>query len=525
VSDRNSAGNISVTATESIVPYLRSTTASKAFAIGYRFYYWDWFKHQTQLDAQKEASANHVEHGGYTVCDMYVERKYGSFKQELLEYGFEFNVKLYNERILVKANALLLSKMAKTLKAAWYGNYEGGSLPHYGVSKNDALRFSNIVAVILYTDYSALCAAFSSTFRKKDVFETLEETKKRNSRYWWWAKTLRETVELYGSEWYRGKLRGPFYCGMSALLKMPQFLIRLNGPTSTSFYQEVAKNFCREKGIIVQLNNNTGAPHCILRGLKCSWISRYSSEAECLFFGGYWALKIEAVFVMETNRNLETVMATLHALDRIINGQLDKKDEKRNGQLLSTLYSFYVGNDTKVQLDEYVAATFGHYVESKSEIHLDLGFLSGDASYVGIKELLMNEKTEKKSMEDVDVDVDLSACALEGDETNLFKPALFQIFKNVTDLTIKTTWGTAFYPFSFLSLLRLIEGTLLTKVVIKAEVNENIAKSWLDMLLDKDGKYATERELIIKAYNDAKYHVQIEPVATKGYRHCVITKQ
>ena len=60
---------------------------------------------------------------------------------------------------------------------------------------------------------------------------------------------MRETIELYGE--MHGKddnmknkgVSGPFYCGMSFVMVIPQFNIRLNAPLSTSKSLEIAQRF------------------------------------------------------------------------------------------------------------------------------------------------------------------------------------------------------------------------------------------------------------------------------------------
>ena len=62
---------------------------------------------------------------------------------------------------------------------------------------------------------------------------------------------MRETIELYGTSYHNENddgseyvgVSGPFFCGMSLLMVIPQFNIRLNGPTSTSKCIEVAQRF------------------------------------------------------------------------------------------------------------------------------------------------------------------------------------------------------------------------------------------------------------------------------------------
>ena len=77
-----------------------------------------------------------------------------------------------------------------------------------------------------------------------------------------------------------GKLGGPFFCGMSMILTMPQFSIRLFCPTSTSCHMEVAVKFSGEEGIIVEFMTSDERYAQYLRGLDVSWISRYKEEDE-----------------------------------------------------------------------------------------------------------------------------------------------------------------------------------------------------------------------------------------------------
>merc|ERR1712228_11936 len=108
--------------------------------------------------------------------------------------------------------------------------------------------------------------------------ELLEITKKRNANFWWMAKTLRETVELFG-QCRRGeyvgdetdninKQFGPFYCGVNKPMIIPSFDIRLNAPTSTTMQIEVALKFGGRNGTIIQLNNDSHGKYDNLRAFN-----------------------------------------------------------------------------------------------------------------------------------------------------------------------------------------------------------------------------------------------------------------
>ena len=98
------------------------------------------------------------------------------------------------------------------------------------------------------------------------------------------SRFLRETIAIYGQSnrypYASGRLGGPFFCGMSMMLTMPQFSIRLFSPTSTSCHIEVAIKFSGEEGIIVEFMTNDDGWCIGRRGLDLSWISRYKEEDE-----------------------------------------------------------------------------------------------------------------------------------------------------------------------------------------------------------------------------------------------------
>merc|ERR1712228_782026 len=110
---------------------------------------------------------------------------------------------------MAKANEIIQTKNVKTIKAK--GWIHGNTPKFYEIAKDTLLCLWNLIAIILYTDYSAHCSEFSASFRRLSPFEPLEVTKKRNAMFWWMAKTLRETVELFGGCKHDNSSYGPFY--------------------------------------------------------------------------------------------------------------------------------------------------------------------------------------------------------------------------------------------------------------------------------------------------------------------------
>eukprot|EP01084_Bolivina_argentea_P131152 231541_1 len=117
---------------------------------------------------------------------------------------------------MVKANQFIKTDKAKQTRA----QDEEIDL-HYDIEKDTALSIQNIISIITYCNFSELCTKFSASFRRQDT-ENLKDIKNKHRNFWWWAKTLRETVEYFGNNKYGGYYGksfvaepGPFYCGIN----------------------------------------------------------------------------------------------------------------------------------------------------------------------------------------------------------------------------------------------------------------------------------------------------------------------
>ena len=253
--------------------------SSNSFSIGLRFYYWDFYKDIDELPKTNTTYVIIKDHSGYKVRELYVTKRYQSFGEEIMNYSQKgLDIKQFKDLCMTKAGYYVQTEMAKSKKPGhgkWYPK-------HYDIPEDPGLTMDHLISVILYTDSTGLSSDFSSTFRKKHPYETLSQIKKRNSKYWWWSKTLRETVEFYG---YTGTgmkhIKGPFYTGMSFVMNVPSFAIRLCSPTSTSVQLAVAVKFSGEQGLILELHTRTMAPaFANVSAFDCSWISQYKEEDE-----------------------------------------------------------------------------------------------------------------------------------------------------------------------------------------------------------------------------------------------------
>ena len=212
-----------------------------------------------------------IGHSGYKPCELYVKRKYQTFKEEILNYkhfGLSGAV-IGMKKAMKKASNYISTQQAKAMK------YQPEQPTFYDIGHGAPISKDHLLSLILYTDFDQLSANFTSSFRKTNVFESFHGVKNRNSCYWWWSKSLREIVEGYGIKsdpFKRNRLC--CFTGMSQVMIVPQFFITLNSPTSTSRHLEVADKFSGDDGMIIQIDQYW-AP-----AIDCAWISKFKEEAE-----------------------------------------------------------------------------------------------------------------------------------------------------------------------------------------------------------------------------------------------------
>eukprot|EP01084_Bolivina_argentea_P266876 452831_1 len=271
-----------------IKQYVTYTKLQKhSFSIGFIFYYWNYYKNKNLKPLETQYFQNRNAHSGYHYHELFIINKYSCIKEEILNNKIH-TLKVYQYKISInKVNKFIHTQKVKSMKA------NGSIYLHYGITNGTDISFSNLLSVILYCDWSELCTQFSATFRRNEPHEQLSSVKSRNREFAVWAKTLRETVQFFGQMGYdyqyaehvnrfNNRFKGPFFCGLTSFMIIPEFQIRLCGPTSTSKQISVATRFGGEHGMIIQLNNNGHYQVKFLRSFCCCWLSNYNGEDEYL---------------------------------------------------------------------------------------------------------------------------------------------------------------------------------------------------------------------------------------------------
>eukprot|EP01084_Bolivina_argentea_P170121 294799_1 len=347
-----------------------SQMISSSFAVGLIFYYWDYYKN-AKAEKEKQAYDENInDHSGHLINDLFVNKKYNTFKTEILNYGF-INIQQYYDDVILKASKYFATTSVKNIIAKRDQDL------HYDIIEGTPLSMPNLISLILYCNFSDLSTHFSSTFRKSRLTEPLSSIKARNSNYWWLSKTLRETVEFFGDSNDDDECEeGPYFCGMSSVMVVPEFCARLCSPTSTSKQLQVATNFCGRNGIILQFNNNADGFSKYLRSFNCSWISGFKEEDEHLYCGGQYRIRLESVRIAQGWKNYHEFFAALFHLDVMLtsgylyDGKKQSESVTKETRMISLLIDHELtGNrDFGIEIDDYILETFHVYCTAKRTI-------------------------------------------------------------------------------------------------------------------------------------------------------------
>eukprot|EP01084_Bolivina_argentea_P000582 1093_1 len=261
---------------------------------------------------------------------------------------------------------------------------------HYNIKKETPISYQHLVSVILYTDWSKLSKEFTNTFRKTASYESISSLKERNREFAIWSKYLRETVEIFGynavgegrgfdhNKWIN-KLAGPFYCGMNQQMVLPEYDIRLCGPTSTSMCIEVATNFAGRRGIIIRLNNTGSGYVNHVTSFGCKWLSNHAGEEEWLFIGGQHTVKIESIRIIQTAQSFSDFFKALFHFDCMLNAtklKYMRTQSKNDRYILQNLLNHILKvNGFQNTYPQYINDTFEAYANHKKTIVIDVPFV------------------------------------------------------------------------------------------------------------------------------------------------------
>eukprot|EP01084_Bolivina_argentea_P105896 189651_1 len=159
---------------------------------------------------------------------------------------------------------------------------------YFGYRDGDPIQTNHLISVLLYCNYDCLQYEFSATFRKTHCNQTLEDIILRHSNFRHFARYLKESVQVFGTQYINGNVIR-VYSGINKQMLFNSTTPEIFGPLSTTYDHTVAIHFAGSNytGMMIEL-----VPDAELKYFSCQWLSKFSHENEILFFGGFGRINL-----------------------------------------------------------------------------------------------------------------------------------------------------------------------------------------------------------------------------------------
>ena len=451
----------------------------QTFSTGIIFWYWPWYKNVADKTVKQDSFYQWMDFGGYSVKETYVEPKHSNLKEELLATKL-VSIDVLNQAIIVKGDDLMKSNVIKSKRAnsVWRSN----DPYHFDIKRGDPLKPHHLHAAVTYTDNGEICKLLSESFRKMRATETIEDVKGRNSAFYWCSRYLREFTTYFGSNGLEqmsygtsnGYETGPFFCGMSLVLSLPQFTMGLQGPTSTSKDRAVAWRFAGSGGMVIMLNNKKGFS-VYEPFFDVSYISQYPEEDERLFCGSMFRLEVQTVITIGDSMNWCKYVPSLFKMDAVISSIVRDKMRitAREVAIVEAAIHSICGDEQQTSksdlplLDPFVLDMFYNYSLSKTKCYFDVCELGRHVQNSKFLELFLYPMHEMQDPSDLKEDV------------NVFRPILYNLFPNLESVTFLTSYrGFPTYALNAKSLLKVLDVPYRTASFSRVIILDGMNKWW-----------------------------------------------
>ena len=131
---------------------------------------------------------------GYSPKQLFITPKYKGLKDEIINNDI-YSLSCGQLNISIRKT----NKLINTLKSKSIRYTAKNDHLYYDISVWSALRYSHLLALVLYSDWTELQCEFTKTWRKTDKYQTLKQIKDKNREFYHWSKNIRESVEYYGN--------------------------------------------------------------------------------------------------------------------------------------------------------------------------------------------------------------------------------------------------------------------------------------------------------------------------------------
>eukprot|EP01084_Bolivina_argentea_P249501 417711_1 len=278
---------------------------------------------------------------GMTYSDLYIHPcpKYKNLEEELREH------KVIMKNWLVATRCHMKTKFVKQIRATCDDYLT--SIKHFcdhpskfGYKDNSPIPIENICAILIYCGEDTFQKEFSNTYRpneetkeennmdietkEENNMDILNEIKSRHIKFYHFAKILKETIEVFGTQYIDGDIP-KVYHGITGQMIIPGFQCKIFGPLSTTIDITIAQQFASGNGLVLEL-----VPSVHLKYFNCVPISDLPWEGELLFIGGLESFNIQMIWKIDESQMLveeyEYYIPALRMIDSMSNAKYFSND-------------------------------------------------------------------------------------------------------------------------------------------------------------------------------------------------------
>eukprot|EP01084_Bolivina_argentea_P249500 417708_1 len=261
--------------------------------------------------------------------DLYIVPYYKNLKQELKEHKVDFDYWLTATKLHMK------TEFVKRIFASCDDYLP--SIKHFcdhpskfGYEHGSVIHIKNICSILIYCCKDAFQKDFSSSYRAADEtkhdnnIDKFNEIKLRHSKFGHFGKILKETVEVFGTQYIDGDIP-KVYHGITGQMIIPGFQCKIFGPLSTTIDITIAQQFASGNGLVLEL-----VPSVHLKYFNCVPISDLPWEGELLFIGGLESFNIQMIWKIDESQMLveeyEYYIPALRMIDSMSNAKYFSND-------------------------------------------------------------------------------------------------------------------------------------------------------------------------------------------------------
>ena len=345
-----------------------------------RFFYHKYYKNN-HTEKEKIPGTDILENHNfsmnpnYTFASWYIEPKHGSMKEEILNPSNRDSINIIQyQSVLTKA-----VHQYKAIGHTIHGAIPGWQIV-YNLPTGSKISLQHIFAVMVYTDFTNLSAAFSATYRKLTTTESDRKWKSRHREYAHFARLLREAVECWGTFIEDVPHLTKFYHGISRRMVFKHFMARFCGPTSCSLRLDIATTFASQgqngDGIVITFKNNRMA----VPFFWCKNWSNFPWEEELLFLGGLEPMQICALCTISDGQEYNHWIRSMRRFQQsmIIGHALQQKVSQSNASDMSLLCSYILNddnNDKRCKIPQYVKLLWKNILKETKVVTINTGII------------------------------------------------------------------------------------------------------------------------------------------------------